>query len=151
MNLFTNDITDYYMYAYTGINLCIAFLGCFFALYAFHTFTKGNHFREWKEFEPLDAPIPRAATNRNYDAHVALIQGRLQIMFQDLYAEHSRIMCGDWFIECVALEYFDHEKCNHRVGSLAQQIMDITPKSHKWEKLLKSTRAAIEFISKSKS
>lgn len=28
--------------------------------FTFHAITKGNHFREWKEFEPLDTPIPKA-------------------------------------------------------------------------------------------
>jgi len=27
--------------------------------FIFHALTKGHHFREWKEFEPLDTPIPK--------------------------------------------------------------------------------------------
>lgn len=30
--------------------------------FAFHVITKGNHFREWKEFEPLDAPTSKTPT-----------------------------------------------------------------------------------------
>ena len=123
-------------------------LAVYIGNYAFHASTKGNHFREWKEFEPLDTPIPNAATSKNYDANIALIQGRLQNLFRDLYAQYSPHMCGDKFVEYVAAEYYDNEKSTHRVLSLTEIIMKITPKSDRYYKLLESTKRAIELMPK---
>jgi hypothetical protein len=43
-----------------GLLFVVLFMSCFLALYAFHAVTKGHHFREWKEFEPLDSDIASA-------------------------------------------------------------------------------------------
>jgi len=141
-------ILEFKVPIFLALTLVITILGCFIALYAFHASTKGNHFREWKEFEPLDTPIPKTTISRNYNAHVALIQGRLQNLFRDLYAQYSQDMCGDRFVEHVAAEYYDNKKSSHNVSSLASIIMKITPKSCGYSKLLESTKKAIELMPK---
>lgn len=48
--------------ALAGILLTGLIIAVVLGNFIFHTLTKGHHFREWKEFEPLDAPIPKTAT-----------------------------------------------------------------------------------------
>lgn len=134
---------------FLGLTLIVTIIGCFLSLYAFHALTKGHHFREWREFEPLDTPLPKAVRNNDYDACIALIQGRLQIMFPDLYDKYADVMCGGWFIENVALNYFNNINSCGKVSILAKEIMNIKPQMDKFIKLHRSTLSAIDFIKNS--
>ena len=50
---------DFKVPIFLALTFVVTIVACLMALYAFHALTKGNHFREWKEFEPLDFPLPQ--------------------------------------------------------------------------------------------
>lgn len=94
---------------FLALTLVITILGCFIALYAFHASTKGNHFREWKEFEVIDAATNTYHGISKTQAIDYIIEGLLTTYLPELRTEMlpHYYKCG--FISSIGLYLYGSE------------------------------------------
>lgn len=133
-------ILEFKVPIFLALTLVITILGCFIALYAFHASTKGNHFREWKEFEPLDTPIPKvtwATVHRDpklrstcYKLLVSTLSIKLNHPEKHLTSEHIiYAVLEHFFPNCVPNSDLDNNDVKFSITVLEVikklQVMDV--------------------------
>lgn len=133
---------------FTYFIVVIVIIGCvLIGNYIFYTITKGSYLSKLDENENiLDH---RFILNEESNVHVALIQGYIQNMFPELFEKYSKYMAGYIFVKEVVNNYYDCEKCNHKLKSFTRKIIRINSNDIKYyNKLLKAVEKAIELTPK---
>ena len=93
MEFLTNDITDYQIFVYAGMSICIAFIATILALFVFRAITseeEGQH-----DFEPLDAPIPKSVTWATVQRYPELRKEAYQLLCEAISQKLDKNITGE--------------------------------------------------------
>lgn len=117
---------------FLALTLITTIIGCFLALYAFHASTKGNYFREWKEFEPLDSDI---ALGKQSMRHQDLRWKAYKLLEQIIVSKFDCTLKGEQLVYAVITFYNPHAGANSSIDkddiNFTMNCLDILDKLRK--------------------